>query len=302
MVSWQFKLYKLLLRLQFRGQVLDGSRPIETERANQERMLSFLRLPSACATESLMVAGVPAEWIDNPTVDNGRIILYLHGGAYCLCSINTHRTLAAYIGQAANAKTLIIDYRLAPEHHHPAALEDATAVYKWCLDEGYDPQKIAIVGDSAGGGLTLATLLALREQNVPMPGTAVCLSPWVDLLGSGNSMQNKVEHDPILSPKFLQNSAKMYTNGHKLENPFISPLYASFHNLPPLLIQVGTNEILLDDAVRLAEKAKVDGVEVTLDIWPEMFHVWQMASSFLPEAKTAVSQIGEFIQTHTTSS
>lgn len=299
MASWQFKIYKMMLRLQRREQILDGSRSIEAERANQERMLSLLRLPAACTTISSTIAGVPAEWIDNPETENGRILIYLHGGAYCLCSINTHRTLAAYIGQAAKAKTLIIDYRLAPEHHHPAALEDATAVYKWCLEEGYDPQKIAIVGDSAGGGLTLATLLALRDQKLPLPGTAVCLSPWVDLLGTGSSMQNKVDIDPILSPQFLQRSARMYTNGHKLENPFISPLYASFHDLPPLLIQVGTEEILLDDAARLAEKAKADGVEVTLDVWDDMFHVWHMGVSLLPEAKAAVSQIGAFIQQHT---
>ncbi len=299
MASWQFRVYRTILRKQLQRQRLGGVHSIVAERAKQERILSLLRLPKGCRTQSLLIADVPAEWIETGQMENGRIILYLHGGAYCLGSIKTHRALAAHIGQAARAKTLIFDYRLAPEEQHPAALEDATAVYKWCLNEGYDPQKIALVGDSAGGGLTMAMLLALRDQDVPLPGTAVCMSPWVDLVGTGASMQSKQEDDFILSSAFLNRSAQMYTNGHALQTPYISPLYASFAGLPPLLIQVGTSEILLDDALRLATKAEADGVQVTLDVWDEMLHVWQMAVPFLPEAKTAVRQMGTFIQEHT---
>ncbi len=299
MTSWQFHIYKLMLRLQKRPQMLDGSRSIAEARSNQERLLSRLKPPTDSSCESMMVGDVPAEWIAANRVDNGRIILYLHGGAYCLGSINTHRALAAYIGKAAQARTLIIDYRLAPEYHHPAALDDATYAYKWLLAQGHAPQNIAIVGDSAGGGLTLATLLKLREEKVPMPGTAVTLSPWSDLAGTGASIKQKQNVDYILSPQFLSNSARLYTNGHGLDNHFISPYYASYHNFPPLLIQVGTDEILLDDAVRLAQKAQADGVDVTLDIWEGMLHVWQMGVPYIPEAKEAITQIGVFIQQHT---
>lgn len=299
MASWQFHVYKIALRLQKRPQMLDGSHSVAEARRNQERLLSRLKPPPASTCESVMVGDIPAEWILADGVDNGRIILYLHGGAYCLGSINTHRSLAAYIGIAAQARTLIIDYRLAPEHHHPAAMDDAAGAYKWLLAQGYDAQNIAIVGDSAGGGLTLATLLKLRDENVPLPGTAVCLSPWVDLAGTGSSITRKQNVDYILSPRFLSKSAKLYTNGHGLENPFISPIYASCHNLPPLLIQVGTDEILLDDATRLAQKARAADVEVTLDIWDGMLHVWQMGVPYIPEAQQAIDQIGAFIQQHT---
>lgn len=299
MASWQFRVYKLMLWLQKRPQMLDGSRSIAEARLNQERLLSHLKPPPTSTCAAVMVDDVPAEWILADGVENGRIILYLHGGAYCLGSINTHRALAAHIGSAAQARTLIIDYRLAPEHHHPAALDDAAAAYKWLLTQGHSPQNIAVVGDSAGGGLTLAMLLKLREENVPMPGAAVTLSPWTDLAGTGTSMKQKRSVDYILSQQFLSKSAKMYTNGHSLENPFISPVYASFGKLPPLLIQVGTDEILLDDAIRLAEKAQADGVDVTLDVWERMLHVWQMGAPYIPEAKAAVAQIGAFIRQHT---
>jgi acetyl esterase/lipase len=191
-------------------------------------------------------------------------------------------------------RALAINYRLAPEHPYPAALEDAATAYRWLLSQGNDPARIIIAGDSAGGGLTLATLVALREAGEPLPAGAVCISPWTDLACTGDCVHEKAPLDKILSPDGLTRSAKSYAGGHELRSPLISPLYADLRGLPPLLIQVGTDEILLDDAKRIAEKAQIAGVDITLEIWEEMFHVFQIIP-FLPETKQALGQIGDFV-------
>ena len=214
-------------------------------------------------------------------------------------SINTHREMVSHISRAAKARVLIIDYRLAPEHPFPAAVEDAKAAFQWLIKQGFDPAKIVVAGDSAGGGLTLATLSALRDGKNPLPAAAVCLSPWVDLEACGESMATKAEADPMVQREAILKIARAYLGGRGARTPLAAPLHADLQGLPPLLIQVGTAETLLDDALRIAEKARKAGVEVILEPWEDMIHVWQYYASRVPEAKKAVEDIGRFILEHT---
>jgi acetyl esterase/lipase len=240
--------------------------------------------------------GVPAAWVKVPESDSRRVVLYLHGGGYVIGSIRTHRDLAQRIARAAGARVLLIDYRLAPEHPHPAAVEDSVRAYRWLLSQGAQPASLAIAGDSAGGGLTVATLVALRDAGVPLPAAAVCLSPWVDLEGLGESMVTKADVDPMVQRDALLRMAAMYLGGHHPRTPLAAPLYADLRSLPPMLIQVGTAETLLDDSLRLAEKARAAGVEVALEAWDDMIHVWQAFAAMLPEGQQAIDRIGEFLR------
>jgi phosphinothricin tripeptide acetyl hydrolase len=268
-------------------------------RANfAEAMSAFQAAPDVTATP-VDAGGVPAEWIVPPGAAEGRVLLYLHGGGYVVCSVNTHRDLIARVARAAGARGLGIDYRLAPEHPFPAAVEDATTAYRWLVSRGTDPARIAIAGDSAGGGLTLATLVALRDAGDPLPAAAVCLSPWVDLEGVGASMTTKAAVDPFVRKEMIQFMAQQYLGDRNPRTPLAAPLYADLHGLPPLLIQVGTAEILLDDATRIAEHARAAGVEVSLDVWDDMVHVWQLFAPILPEGQQAIERSGAFIRAHT---
>lgn len=264
-----------------------------------EAMVLFFPLANDIQCESVDAGGVKAEWVVAPGAADDRLILYLHGGGYVMGSINTHREMVSHISRAAQARVLIIDYRLAPEHPFPAAVEDSTAVYLWLLKQGFDPAKIVVAGDSAGGGLTVATLVALRDEKIPRPAAAVCLSPWVDLEGRGESMTTKAEADPMVQREALIKIANAYLAGTDARTPLAAPLYADLQGLPPMLIQVGTSETLLDDSVRLAERAKGAGVDVTLEPWEDMIHVWHFYASVVPEAQEAVKRIGRFIQEHT---
>ena len=245
------------------------------------------------------VAGVPAAWIDTPGADAGRVVLYLHGGGYVIGSINTHADLAARLSRAAAARVLLLDYRLAPEHPYPAAVEDAIAAYRWVLRQGIAPSRLVVAGDSAGGGLTVATLVALRDAGEPRPAAGVCLSPWVDLEGLGASMTTKASVDPMVQRPGLQWFADLYLGGADPRTPLAAPLYAALHTLPPLLVHVGTAETLLDDATRLAERAQAAGVEVTLEAWEDMIHVWHLFAALLPEGQQAIERVGAYIQQHT---
>lgn len=290
-MSRQSRLLKKIMALPLSGWS-DGS--VEEQRSRQEKTTRLIKHTANVRCQPVDVNGVPGEWVTAPNVQLG-VILYLHGGAYTLGSITTHRELAARLSRSTGTSVLVINYRLAPEHPYPAALDDATTAYRWLLKQGNDPAHIIIAGDSAGGGLTLATLVALRDFGVTLPAGAVCISPWTDLTCSGDSIQSKSQEDLILSMESLSRSANSYAGGHDLRTPLISPLYADLKGLPPLLIQVGTDEILLDDARRVAEKAKKAGVDVTLEIWDEMFHVFQIIP-FMPETKKAMGQIGDFVE------
>ena len=250
-------------------------------------------------TTAVNAGGIPAEWIAAPGVANDRVILYLHGGGYVIGSINTHRELINRFSKAANARVLALNYRLAPEHPFPAAVEDATAAYRWLLSQGIQPNRVVVAGDSAGGGLTVATLVSIRDAKLPTPAAGVCLSPWVDMEGIGGSMTTKASVDPMVQKQGLLGMAALYLGGQNPRSPLAAPLYADLKGLPPLLIQVGEAETLLDDANRIAERAKVAGVKVSLEVWPEMIHVWQMFAAVLPEGQKAIDGMGKFVREYT---
>ena len=273
--------------------------PIEQRRAAFEAVTTFFPVPQDVKAEPVDAGGIPAEWIAAPAADAGRVIYYLHGGGYALGSINTHREMISRLSRAAGARALAIDYRLSPEHPFPAAVEDATTAYRWLLSTGVDPARIVIAGDSAGGGLTVATLVSLRDAGDPLPAAAVCLSPWVDMEGTGDSMTTQAEADPMINREDVLEGARAYLNGAGPRTPLASPIHADLSGLPPLLIHVGTAEVLLDDSTRLAARARSAGVDVTLEPWDDMIHVFQFFAAMLPEAQQAIDRIGEFVRQHT---
>ncbi|MGH7914650.1 MAG: alpha/beta hydrolase [Candidatus Binataceae bacterium] len=263
---------------------------------------AFSAFPSASQVkcEPVSAGGVKAEWITANNAASDRVILDLHGGGYVMGSIDTHRELVARLSKAAQARGLALDYRLAPENPFPAAIDDSIAAYRWLLAQGYTPKRIVIAGDSAGGGLAVSTLLAVRDLGAPAPAAAVCISPWVDFAAEGESMTSRAAQDPLVSREMILNIAKMYMgeNGD-LREPLAAPINAYLNDLPPLFIQVGNAETLLDDSTRLADRAKEAGVDVTLQIWDEMPHVWHLAAPFLPEGQEAIDKIGEFVRQRT---
>ena len=263
---------------------------------------AFSGFPSAgeVTCEPVNAGGVKAEWITASNAAPDRVILYLHGGGYVMGSIDTHRELVARLSKAAQARGLALDYRLAPENLFPAAVEDAIAAYRWLLAQGYKPERIVIAGDSAGGGLAVSTLLAVRDLGAPAPAAAVCISPWVDFEAEGESMTSRAAQDPLVSRDMILTIARMYM-GEKgnLREPLAAPINAFLNDLSPLFIQVGNAETLLDDSTRLADRAKKSGVDVTLQIWDEMPHVWHLAAPSLTEGQEAIDQIGKFVLART---
>jgi epsilon-lactone hydrolase len=234
------------------------------------------------------------EWIIPEGADEDRVILYLHGGGFVVGSIDSHRNMAARIARAAGCKALIIDYRLAPEHPFPAGTEDCLAAYNWLLDEGYDAEKIAIGGDSAGGGLTATTLLGIRDSGLPQPAAGIMMSPAVDLAMTGESMRTKKREDPLIDVAWGRDCMGLYLGRSDARGPVASPLYADLEGLAPMLIHVGTREVLLDDSIRFTDKARAAGVEVDLKVWPGMFHVFQFCAPIVPESRESVAEIGAF--------
>jgi monoterpene epsilon-lactone hydrolase len=272
---------------------------VEEQRATFARLTSRFQPGEDVRCERLDAGGVPAEWITTPEAAHERVVYYLHGGGYVMGSINTHRELVSRISRAAGARALAIDYRLAPENPFPAAVEDCTAAYRWLLSTGVDPARLVIAGDSAGGGLTVDTLVALRDGGDPLPAAAVCLSPWVDLDQVGESMTTKAEVDPLIYREVGVRWAKAYLGDTHPHTPLAAPLHADLMGLPPLLIQVGSEEALLDDSTRLAERAKSAGVDVALEVWDGMIHIWHFFAAMLPEGQQAIDRIGEFVRKHT---
>jgi epsilon-lactone hydrolase len=252
--------------------------------------------PPGTAVESADAGGVPAEWVAAAGVRSGRVLLYLHGGAYQIGSPATLRRMVALISGAAQVRVLSIDYRLAPEDPFPAAVDDAVAAYRFILGSGADPADVAIAGDSAGGGLALATLVALRDAGDRLPAGAVAMSPWTDLALTGESLRTRADVDVMIKPAGMTETAATYLAGADPRHPYASPLYADLHGLPPILIQVGDAEVILDDSTRFAAKARAAGVDVTLEVWPEMPHVWQAFAGLLPESDQAIQRIGSWLQ------
>ena len=271
----------------------------EGSRRSFERMVDDFSIDVPAKYSRVNAGGVTAEWVTAEGASDSRVVLYFHGGGYIIGSPRTHRPMLAELSHASGARVLALDYRLAPEHPFPAPVEDAVASYRWLLNEGYDPARIAVAGDSAGGGLTVAMMVQARYVGLPVPGAAVCISPWVDMEGLGDSMETRAEADPMVMKEGLLLSAKTYLGGSDPRAPLAAPLYADLRGLPPILIQVGDAEVLLDDSTRLAGVAREAGVEVEMDVWDDMIHVWHLFAPILPEGKQAISQAGEFIKKHT---
>jgi epsilon-lactone hydrolase len=249
--------------------------------------------------ERVSAGGVDGEWISPAHAPEDKAILYFHGGGFRIGSVSSHRDLIAQIALASGCRVLAINYRLAPEHRFPAALDDALAAYDWMLGRGLEPGNVAFAGDSAGGNLVLAAMLALRGRRLPLPVSAVLMSPWTDLAATGASYVSRAEADPIHQRSMILALAKNYLGGQgDPYDPLVSPLYADLRGLPPLLIQVGDRETVLDDSVMFADMARAAGVDVDLQVWDGMIHVFQMFGAELPEAHQAISSIAEFLNRH----
>ena len=294
MISLQGLILRTFLRLRKAGMNWDA--PVEKFRANLRLSNRFVKLSRNVEIQRDLASGVPVEWIIPPNTSSQSIIFYIHGGGWTLGWTNLHRRMVTYLCRAGMSRALAVDYRLAPEHPFPAALEDCLTAYRWLLTRGTSPQNIVIVGDSAGANLTLSTLMSLRDAGDELPAAAVCISPMTDLLGTGDSFQ--IKQDPALTASFALTMARHYAGDQDLHLPLLSPHYGDLRGLPPLLIQVGEDEILLSDATRLADNARTAGVNVNLVIWPKMWHVWHLFAPSLPEAQQAVHAIGTFIGEH----
>jgi monoterpene epsilon-lactone hydrolase len=274
--------------------------PLEAQRRTTTSVI--LGLPSSplyqeTRFEKVTVAGTPAEWFRREDAAQGPVILYLHGGGYAIGSIETHRDLIARLCRASRASALALEYRLAPEHKFPAQLEDALCAYQWLLDENIDPRRIVIAGDSAGGCLAISTLLKLRDVGHPLPAAGVALSPWIDPEIQGSTVDVNERYDYI-GRRVLSQYVKRWLDPTQLKNPLAAPLNADLSGLPPLLIQVGSAEVLLDDSRRIAERAKAAGVDVTLRVWEDMIHVWHLFAFMAPQGVAAIEEIGSFIREH----
>jgi monoterpene epsilon-lactone hydrolase len=256
-------------------------------------------VPADVSVEPVSANGVRAEWISTPGAADDAAILYLHGGGYVIGSLDSHRHLVAEAGREAGCWALALDYRLAPEYPFPAAVDDAVAAYRYLLGRGIKPGRIAIAGDSAGGGLVVSAMVAIRDAGLPTPGCGWCISPWVDMEAVGDTMTSKAETDPTVQKLGILDMARLYLNDADPRSPLAAPLYADLTGLAPLLIQVGACETLLDDAVRLAKAAGAADVYVDLQIWPEMIHVWHLFHPELSAGKKAIAAGGAFVHAHT---
>lgn len=255
--------------------------------------------PAGTETLGVDAGGVKADLITTPASDPHRHVLFLHGGGFIIGSPSLYRHLTWRIAETTRARVLAVDYRLAPEHPFPAALEDAVSAYHWLLANGADSRRIAVMGDSAGGGLVFSLMLRLRDEGVPLPGAAVALSPWTDLALTGPSLRMNATADPMLSAEDPPQFVDDYLAGTDPRTPYASPLYGDPAGLPPTIIQVGSDEVLRDDAVRMADRMRAAGCQVELEIWPRMPHVWHVFVPVIPEARRALERIGSFVRSRT---
>ena len=273
------------------------NKPLDQLREKLVKDTKFLKPPKDVEITPVNAAGVPAEWVTPAHSISEKVMIYLHGGGYVMGSPATHRSLVARLAKACGIRTLSVDYRLAPEHPFPAALEDSLVVYQWIQDQGVSSKNIIIAGDSAGGGLTLATLVSLRDDNLPLPAMALCISPWTDLTLTGESITTCTDIDPYISHDLLKLGTH-YVGNHAPQNPLVSPFYADLKGLPPLLIHAGSDEVLLSDTTRLAESARRANVDASVKIWERMWHDFHMWAPYLPEANQALEEIDEFVKSH----
>jgi len=248
--------------------------------------------------ESVSIDGIPGEFGRSPGARSDRTIIYFHGGGYVIGSLRSHRGMLSLLGSAAGVRTLAVDYRLAPEHPYPAALDDAVRAYRWLLASGVAPSAIAVAGDSAGAGLAVATLVRARDEELPMPAAVALFSPFADLSGSGASVLGKAPDDVLVTPAIIAGMGGAYLGDGDRRNPYASPIFADLRGLPPLFIQVGSSECLLDDALRLARNAGAAEVAIEMKIWPKLPHVWQLFAGMFEEGRRSLAEAGEFLARH----
>ncbi len=301
-MSWQNWVFSWILRKQFKTLAKKPFLSANDMRAHSAKWSKIMKPPKAWRIREVNIQSqdLKGEWIE--PVDKyrreatSRVILYLHGGGYCFCSAATHRSIASALAVGVEARTFLPDYRLAPEHPFPAAIDDAVIAYGYLLAEGVQPGRIVICGDSSGGGMALSTLFKLRDVDLPLPAGAVLFSPWTDLALTGASLATNEESDVMLTKIALETFSRYYLDGNLAEHHFASPLYGDFSGVPPLFIQTSDTEILLDDAVRVAEKASLTGVQVNFKIWSGLPHAWPTMTPYLPEAKAALKEATDFIR------
>ncbi len=278
-------------------QSIDASRvDPQAMRRRWHRFARWLPTPRRVTRTQTEIAGRHAEWLTPRDAVADKLMIYWHGGAYIMGNCATHRQLVGHLARGAGVKALLAEYRLAPEHPFPAAIEDAVSIYRALLAEGYRPADIVMGGDSAGGGLTMATLLSLRDAGEPLPAGAFLISPWLDLAGTGESMQTHDGRDPWFKPKNLPTVRANYCDESQIRNPLVSPVYADVTGLPPCFIQVGSEELLLSDSTRIDAALHAAGVESELEIWPGMWHVFQLVVHLVPEARRANAKIAARIR------
>ena len=293
MVSWQTKALNRVLHLTIKKLMSTGGSVEETRRFIEAK--GPPRVPPGVEITPVTAQAFRGEWIRTPQSGDARTLLYLPGGGFMLPASAHVPLLVAGINREAGTRAMLVHYRLAPEHPFPAGLEDCLAAYRHLLDLGTDPKSIVIAGDSAGGGLTLSTLLALRDDGDPLPAAAVLISPFTDFSMGGRSRFDNARFDPMLSPEGIKEMNALYLDDTAQDHPLVSPVYGDYRGLPPILAQVGSTEVLLDDTRRVGERAREHGVDFEVEVWDEVPHVWHVWS-FLPESKAAVARIGEFIR------
>lgn len=300
-MSWQNLCFSWLLRRTAKSLT---RKPGLTAQEMRERSAKWARgeakPPRGWRVRKLDAQALRGEWIEPEAAERreatGRVILYLHGGGYCFCSPVTHRGVAAALAREADARAFSLDYRLAPEHPFPAAVDDALAAYQALLDEGVAADRIVIAGDSSGGGLALALLLSLRDVGAPLPAGAVLFSPWTDLAATGASLEANDASDVMLSAVAVRNFSRYYLGDAAADHPIASPLYGDYAGLPDLFIQASDTEVLLDDAARVARKASAAGVAVDFKVWRRLPHAWATLAPMLPEARAAIKEAGGFVR------
>lgn len=305
-MSWQSALACWFLRRQFRPATLKPEINVEGARALTAKRAWSPRVPAGWRLREMHGGGerLRGEWLEPMTATSGSAagavraptILYLHGGGYYFCSPKSHRALVFGLATRVGAPTFSLDYRLAPEHRFPGALEDAMAAYRHLVASGTPPGSIVIAGDSAGGGLALATLVALRDAGDPLPAGGLLFSPWTDLAASGATIRSNDGADPMFSGPAIGRAARVYLGDTPATHPYASPVYADLQGLPPLFIQAGSTEVLLDDSRRVADKTRAAGGTVELQVWPKMPHVWQLFTPFIPEARQALDSAAGFVR------
>jgi monoterpene epsilon-lactone hydrolase len=274
-----------------------GELPIELCRQGLAGMMSFSQPPVGCQMENIKAGDVEALWVKAVNAGDSATILYLHGGAYSMGSAQTHLGITGMLSELCGLRILSVDYRLAPEAPYPAALQDAVNAYRWLLQQGVPAKSIVIGGDSAGGGLTFATLVELKNRGIPLPAAVFALSPWVDLAITGETIETKADVDPMFTRPSMICMAKIYADETDVRSPLISPLYADLSGLPPVLIHVGTSEMLLSDSLRMAKALKKAGVDCTIKEWEDLFHVFHSVV-YIPEARMANEEIAAFVKKH----